>query len=686
MSHPTPMSPGANGPPAAPPPLPARARRPGRFWWVGFLFARLRFVVILAALGFVLVKWETLLAHYEKWARPAAAASAADPNHEYFCPMHPTVVRDTNKEKCPICFMPLSKRKKGEATDDPLPAGTVSRVQLTPYRVVLAGVRTAAVGHTPLVKEITTVGTVEFNERKLWTVSARVKGRIDKLYVNQTGQMVHRNDPLADLYSPDLVVTVQNLLDARQMKNPSLEAGARDRLRLWGIDDAQLDEIVRAGKPITHLTVRSRIDGHVLRKAVREGQYVEEGTAMFEVADLSTVWVQAQLYEDDLGFLPPGGHDPETGAPDFDLPVTATTRAFPNRAFAGRLSFLYPHVDTATRTLTVRFELPNPDHELRPGMTATVSLALTPELLNKTPAGAGVQARGGGILAVPESAVIDTGSQKVVYRESLPNTFEGVLVRLGPRMRDPAGAFYYPVLSGVAEGDRVAVAGSFLLDAETRLNPAMGSVYIGGSGGGSGGGVTVRPTTPDDEEAAVTAAMAKLPPDDRTAAGAQKWCPVLGGRLGSMGVPVKVALGGGRSVFVCCKGCVKEAAADPAKSLRRVEELKTKGTGAPLDPPPPTTTSPEAPKVSPEEIAEIRAELQKLPPGDRVAAEVQRLCPVQGEWIGSMPNPKKLMIRGQAVFICCKGCENAATADPDQTLKKVAESRKLPPLGAGVKP
>ena len=379
---------------------PPAVRTSGRFYRtfrVAVLvpLARLRFLLILGAIGVLIVKWDDLVARYEKYVRPAAAADAADPNHEYFCPMHPAVVRDTKKDKCPICFMPLSKRKKGEVGGDPLPAGTVARVQLTPYRVTLAGVRTVPVEYHTLGREITTVGTVEFDERKLKAVAARVKGRIDKLHVNQTGQMVHAGDPLAELYSPDLVVTVQNLLDARAQSSKVQEALARDRLKLWGIDDTQVEEIVKTGKPVTHLTIRSPINGHVLKKAVREGQYVDEGGALFDVADLSTVWVQAQLYEDDIAFLPTGGHDPKTGKPRFDLPVTATTRAFPGTPFTGTLSFLFPHVDAETRTLTVRFDVPNKDHELRPGMTATVTLKLAHEHLLMTPAGTGLRSRDG---------------------------------------------------------------------------------------------------------------------------------------------------------------------------------------------------------------------------------------------------------------------------------------------------
>src|SRR5581483_11017306 len=139
--------------------------------------ARLRFIAILVIIGLVLVKWSTLVAYYERWTRPAPTEHAAAGDFEYFCPMHPAIVRDNPHEKCPISFMPLSKRKLG-TPPEPLPAGVVNRVQLSPYRVVLAGVQTWRVAHVPLTKEIVTVGFIEFNERGMKTVSARVKGRL----------------------------------------------------------------------------------------------------------------------------------------------------------------------------------------------------------------------------------------------------------------------------------------------------------------------------------------------------------------------------------------------------------------------------------------------------------------------------------------------------------------------------
>jgi RND family efflux transporter MFP subunit len=649
--------------------------------------ARLRFLFILGAIGALIVKWDDLVARYEKYVRPAASADVTDPTHEYFCPMHPTVVRDTNKDKCPICFMPLSKRKKGEVGGgDPLPAGTVARVQLSPYRITLAGVRTTPVEYHALAREITTVGTIEFDERKLRAVAARVKGRLDRLHTNQTGQMVHVGDPLAELYSPDLVVTVQNLLDARAATNKLQEALARDRLKLWGIDDSQVEEIVRAGRSVTHLTIRSPIDGHVLKKYVREGQYVEEGGALFDVADLSTVWVQAQLYEDDIAFLPTGGHDPKTGRPDFTLTITAAPRAFPGRAFTGTLAFLFPHVDAETRTLTARFEVPNKHHELRPGMTATVTLKLTPDLLAKTPAGAGLRVREGKVLAVPETSVIDTGARKVVYRQALPDTFDGAAVELGTKLTAADGGSYYPVLSGLTEGDRVVTAGSFLIDAETRLNPALGSTYIGGSSGGKGGGAVVRPTTPEDKDTKVAAALGQLSPADRRLAEAQVWCPVQRDRLGVMGVPVKVATSDPRPLFVCCQACRAEAEAEPVEMFSRIEELKR--TRVITAPPSlaPTPGVPAAMTLMGDRLAKVLAGLDKLAPDVRKRAVAQRLCPVQKKPLGLMGQPVEVPVIGGSVFVCCKSCEDDVRADPSSALKRAEEFKRLPPILPGDAP
>lgn len=566
----------------APPELQGWAKA---WWWFHFLvlvkLARLRFIGILLVIGVIITQWDTLVAYYEKWTRPTAGADVAASDVEYFCPMHPTIVRDNPKEKCPICFMPLSKRKKGTGEAEALPAGIVNRVQLSPYRVVLAGVGTWPVDYQALTKDITAVGFVEFNERGQKTVSARVAGRIDKLVANETGQMVMAGDELASLYSPDLVVTVQNLLDAKRAGNQSLLDGARTRLELLGIDKEQIDKILSEGKANTHLKIRSPISGHVINKYVREGQYVEEGTPLYELADLSSVWIQAQIYEDDIPFLPTGERGADL-AESNGLEVTAATRAFPNEVFRGKLTFIYPHVDEATRTVTVRFELENPDHKLRPGSTATVTLKVKPQKLQMLKRDATNEKQKtmleqGRVLAVPESSIIDTGSQRIVYREASPGVYEGVEVKVGPRMTGPDGAIFYPVLHGLNHGDKIVTSGSFLVDAETRLNPAVGSVYFGGSGGSQSkktGASAVRPSTPDDPDAKINAALAKLSPEDRKLAEAQRFCPVLtSNRLGGMGTPVKLRMQG-QTVFLCCSGCTKKALANPDATLATVKKFK----------------------------------------------------------------------------------------------------------------
>jgi Cu(I)/Ag(I) efflux system membrane fusion protein len=668
----------------------------GRFWWwlKFWLFvktARLRFIVVLAAVGAVIAYWDTLKAHYEKWARPAAGTTAAHADAEFWCPMHPAVVRD-HPDKCPICGMPLSQRKKGDpSAEEPLPAGAVSRVQLSPYRVALAGLKTWEVGYRNLTKEVRAAGFVEFDERRLRRISVRVTGksRIDKLFVNVTGQTVKKGDPLAELYSPDLVVTMRNLLDADKSGNRTLADINRRRLELWGLEKDQIERVLQTRQPVTHVTIRAPIGGHVLRKYQVEGEYVEEGARLFDLAALSPVWIEAQVHEDDLAFLHVG------------LDVRATTRAFPNREFRGAVEFLHPHLDASTRTLKVRFSMDNADHELRPGMYATVAMqvpvarlemfsrllregweqqaafaGLATGLFAPSPAPgpfweslaqAGLREallQRNLVLAVPETAVIDTGSHKFVYREAWPGVYGRVEVRLGPRCGD-----FYPVAGGLEVGDRVVTAGSFLVDAETRLTAGAGSTYFGASGGlpssRPSSSAEARPSMGEDEDAKIVAALAKLSRVDRRLAEAQRFCPVLrSNRLGVMGTPFKIMMGE-QPVFLCCNGCEAEARAHPERTLARVAQRK--GNAKPAETGAKERQAAEQERL--QEEAEIKVMLNKLSPEDRRLAEAQRFCVIlQDARLGSMGAPIKEMVRGQPVFLCCKRCVREVRANPDRAL------------------
>jgi Cu(I)/Ag(I) efflux system membrane fusion protein len=679
---PTPPEPGGNGPfpPTRVQDDEGGLRAPpglgpwGKFWWwLKFIFwvktARLRFIAIVAAIGAVIVYWDTLNNYYEKWTRGADDHEHAASDTEYFCPMHPQIVRDSNKEKCPICFMPLSKRRKGENQEEPLPPGTVSRVQLSPYRVVLAGIQTWDVSYLPLRKEIVTAGFVEFDETRQKHVAARQKGRIEKLYANYTGQMVQEGDRLALLdvrYSPELMVTVQDLLNARRSRNRQRESSVRQRLARMDVSDEQIEEILRSGKIQTRMTVRSPIKGHVIEKYQVEGKYVDVGTPLYDIADLSTVWIEAQVYEDDLAFLRKGEK------------ASATTDAFPNRTFPGEITFIHPHLDQNTRTLRVRLVMQNKGHVLRPGMYTTVTIKVPTarlDLVASTLADEQQSERRaelgqGRVLAVPESSVIDTGRLKLVYRQATPGVYEGVKVRLGPRMVGPRGDTYYPVIAGLTGGEKVVTAGAFLVDAQTRLNPAAGSIYYGGSGGkGSASGVAVRPTTPEEEDAKLQkarAGLAKLGPEDRRLAEAQKYCPVQQGNLlGEMGKPYKITLRG-RPVFLCCSSCEDRARDNAKETLATVERLKSRGKA-----PAPKPVAPAQARLSAQE-AKIKTALDKLSPEDRRLAEAQKYCPIQQQnRLGSMGKPFKVLLKGKRVFLCCDGCVDDARADPDQTLATV---------------
>lgn len=643
------------------------------WWWFHFAIlvklARLRFIAILVAIGVVIAQWDTLRAYYDKWTRPILGQeTAVSADSDYWCPMHPTIVRD-HPDKCPICAMPLSKRKKGETGEgERLPSDVVSRVQLTPYKVIVAGIETAPIGHQPLTHDIRAVGSVEFDERKRARITARAPGksRIDKLFVNVTGQTIAKGEPLVDLYSPALLETVQNLLNARKSGKSDLETMARDLLQQrWSVDASQIDKILQSGQATTHMTIRSPLSGHVITKYQVEGEYVEEGAPLFDVADLSTVWIEAQIYENDVSLLKVG------------LPIRATTRAFPNREFKGQLAFIHPHLDAATRTLLVRFDMDNPNHELRPGMYATVDLHVPATELIALPKEATEKQKQsykeGLVLAVPERAVIDTGSRKFVYRESEPDVFDGIEVELGPRCGD-----HYPVIRGLQAGERVATTGSFLIDAETRLTAGASSTYFGASGGPQGdhrsATTSARPSLTRDEEEKARAVLAKLSPSDRELAEAQVFCPVLGTRLGTMGVPVPVALQG-QKVFLCCKACLKKAQADEKGTLARVADLKEKkkgqGGAARDERSNPEERPPSAP-AGETVLPKVKANLAKLGAEDRRLAEEQGYCPVEPDIrLGEMGVPVVVEIKGQKVFLCCKACKDDALKDPDQTLAHV---------------
>jgi len=572
-----------------------------KFRLVGLvILKRVRFIAVLASVGMFIGYWDTVMNYWEKWTQPQSVASRElEPGQEFYCPMDPQVIRSTYEPngdvpKCPICGMPLSVRKKGEAAK--LPEGITGRVQLSPERIQLAGIKTVPVEYRPVARQTKTVGYVTFDESRLSRIVSRVDGYVEKLYVNETYTVVHKGDPLAEVYSPELYSTARELvLATRDGGVADLAVAARNKLLLLGVSHQEIDGIAASGQPSPRLVIRSPQEGYVVDKKIVVGASVEAKMTLFEVADLSIVWVEADVYEKDIPFLQVGQE------------VEATVEASRYRTFAGKLALIYPQLDAATRTNRVRFVLDNPQHELRPGMFATVRINTPLETIEPFKSAA---VRRGQImlstsgrtsdpppnefLVVPERAVVDTGSKKVVYVEREPGMFEGVEVELGPRQGE-----LYPVIKGLSPGDKVAAAGGFLIDAETRLNPAAASTYFGASGGPQSGGYPSAPSVPSQRPSDQTPDQGKpdsrqpkpqprvavaaptgddlknieqLPEADRRLALAQRICPVTGAALGSMGVPVKITLRG-QPVFLCCKGCVGKAKRSPDEVLKKLADV-----------------------------------------------------------------------------------------------------------------
>ncbi|HEY8666698.1 MAG TPA: efflux RND transporter periplasmic adaptor subunit, partial [Tepidisphaeraceae bacterium] len=350
------------------------------------LFARLRFLSVFLAAGFIVGYWDNIKNHWDKWTRPTVApdslvASAAS-SVEYYCAMHPFIVR-SEPGNCPICSMPLIKRKKGEQVK--LPEDVLARVQLSPQRIALANVQTTAVEPRPLVRDIHAVGVLDYNETKVAQISTRVAGRADELFLQYTGQAVKQGDPLFSLYSPELYAAQREYLLARKRVNdlpgdasPDAKADAAsvynatmEKLVLWGVARAQLDkmdkEFDQLGMVPSHLTVTSPISGIVIKKEIFEGGYLNVGDRPYTIADLDTLWLQAKIYERDVPMVQIG------------QPVQVTVEALPNETFGGVVAFRAFQIDPQTRTLDARIVVKNErsakgEFPLRPGMFADAAI------------------------------------------------------------------------------------------------------------------------------------------------------------------------------------------------------------------------------------------------------------------------------------------------------------------------
>jgi Cu(I)/Ag(I) efflux system membrane fusion protein len=313
------------------------------------------------------------------------------------------------------------------------------------------GVTIGEVKREPLHMSVRTVGIIRPDETKEARIHLRTDGWVEKLFVNYTGQEIHKGDPLLQIYSQEFFRAQFDYVNAvRGVRDRSLPGGERtltdlavQKLRLLGVSEPEIKELERTGQTREYMTLRSPVTGTVLSKDVLEEEYVMPAKELYVVADLATVWVQAKIYEYELPHIERGKE------------ATVTVPALPGRQFAGKVVFIKPTVEEATRTVEVRVELPNPDHRLKPGMFADIVIA---------------HDMGEGLL-VPASAVIRTGTRDVAYRVD-QGRFLPVEVELGAIPFDDR----FQVLKGLEAGDRVVTSANFLIDSESRLRLGGGGM------------------------------------------------------------------------------------------------------------------------------------------------------------------------------------------------------------------
>jgi len=451
-------------------------------------------LVVLFAflLGYMLKPTPQELSTGEQLASPLEAGET-EPTI-WTCSMHPQI-RLPEPGQCPICFMDLVP-VKGEDLGEEHPR----RLTMSESAKQLAEIQTAAVVRKRVVKSIRMVGKIDYDESRVFHLASWVPGRIDRLYYNFTGAQVDRGAPMVYIYSPELLSSQEEYLQAlkmreelrgsadalsKEMAEATLES-AEEKLRLAGISPAQIAEIKERGTTDDHMTIHSPIAGTVIRKEVSEGMYVNTGTRIYTIADLSLVWALLEAYESDLTWIQEGQQ------------VQFTTEAYPGETFRGRIVFVDPFLNEKTRTVGVRVEVPNPQGRLKPGMFVRAQLraSLSEEGEDRP-------------LVIPATAPLITGKRAVVYVE-VPEmerpTYEGRIVELGPR-----GGDYYVVKSGLSEGERVVVHGNFKIDSALQIEakPSMMSPQGGGTPPVHQHGGTQ--TTPTEKVEAAEAELFEVP-------------------------------------------------------------------------------------------------------------------------------------------------------------------------------
>jgi RND family efflux transporter MFP subunit len=444
---------------------------------------------VIVALAFAQV-WVPGCAKPESGAHEGHQAEVKKSATIYICPMHPQITSD-RPGQCPICGMNLvpkeaggGRRKAGDsrptthdsrqetrdtgghasrelppAAHRPPPAAGVpgrAAVEIPPEHRKRMNLSTATVEIRELRRDIRLPARIVPDETKLFRVTTKFEGYVEKLFVNVTGQAVKKGEPLLSIFSPDLVASQQELLSAiassaQLAKSPyasvaqggkDLVDAARRRLKLWDISDAQIQKIEKTGVVERALSLYAPAGGFVTEKLVLAGQKIMPGDSLLVIADLSMVWAEADVYESDLPYIKVG------------MPATVLFSYWPGKSFEGKVGFVNPFLDPETRTVKARLTVSNR------------ALSLKPEMYGEAILGFEIGER----VAVPESAVMRTGTRDFVFVDS-GGSLSPVEVKIGSRSGD-----YFEVVSGVKPGDRVVTSANFLLDSESSLKAALQAV------------------------------------------------------------------------------------------------------------------------------------------------------------------------------------------------------------------
>jgi len=435
---------------------------------------KLAVVFLIAAAfagGFVYARW---------FGKPTPAGAPARKILYWVDPMHPQYKSDKPgiAPDCGMKLEPVYADAAPAAAAQALPPGAI---QIAPEKQQLIGVAYGAAEYETVTDAIRAAARVTLDETRISKVQSRLEGWIDKVFADFTGRQVRQGDPLLTIYSPEALATEQEYLLALRAQramssNPlhemtesagNLVAAARKRLELFDIGGRQLDEIARSGVAVESLTIEAPFSGFVMERNAYPKQHVTPDTVLYTVADLSTVWVVADVYEY------------ESAAVRLNQPATLTLPAAPGRVFRGRVSYILPQVDPATRTLKVRLAFDNPGFALKPDMYGEVQL----------------QTGGARRLVVPQSAVLNSGDRQVVFLDRGNGVFEPRDVKIGVQSGDRI-----EILSGLKPGERIVTSGNFLIDSESQLKAAAAGAGNAPAGKPKEPGAGAMPDMPGMEE------------------------------------------------------------------------------------------------------------------------------------------------------------------------------------------